>query len=342
MRKSLTYLLVFILVLGTGGCNNPAERETEIYTDSEVPVAGPRPRRISLAASSGVFCDLAEKMREFSGNTIELLIYPDGALGNDGSIITGVRNGTVSMIIGSTSGQGSEVPELALLDIPYLFEDLEQCNQLLKGPLQEWFQPYYNQAGLQLISWRTSGYRMMTTNIPVLQAQDLQALTIRTMENSYHEAYWSALGAEVKEMGFSQVVYALQQGIINSQENPLSTILHSGVASVQEYVVKTDHLPFILAYVMNKELYDSLTPEEQDTLCRFFHELGDQFEKNAEEGRVNSLWECQETYGMEILEPGEELLAVMKEKNQVVIDLLKQNLGEARVNAYLELVEEAK
>ena len=83
----------------------------------------------------------------------------------------------------------------------------------------------------------------MSTNKEVTSFEDFSGQKIRTMENSYHLEFWSALGANPTPMNFSEVYIGLQQNTIDAQENPYEVIVSNNLYEQQDYVVETNHLP---------------------------------------------------------------------------------------------------
>lgn len=103
----------------------------------------------------------------------------------------------------------------------------------------------------------------MTTNKKVENLSDFKGQKIRTMENSYHMAYWKNLGASPTPMTFSEVYIGLQQGTIDAQENPYEVIVSNKLYEQQDYVVETNHLPHLISLIVSEEFFDSLTEKQQ-------------------------------------------------------------------------------
>ncbi|MFZ5966118.1 MAG: TRAP transporter substrate-binding protein [Bacillota bacterium] len=293
----------------------------------------------SVACSGNFPSEQFERIGDFSNQKIKINYYPNGILGDDRTIIKGVQNGSISIMAGAPAGQIEVVPELALLDIPGVFKDIESCNEALMGELFHKFQTYYNKAGLELLSYRTNGFRELTSNRAIYSVEDFKDLKIRTMENPYHEAYWKALGADVISMPFGSIYFSLQQGKIHAQENLLASAFRGNIPEVQKYLIYTHHIPFINTYVMNKKLYDSLSKEEQRILKDFFTYQNDKAVENSESDNKNYKDACIEEYGMQVIYPEETLLQQMEKANEEVIHMLKKDLGAEVVEEYLQIIQ---
>ncbi|MDD6212196.1 MAG: TRAP transporter substrate-binding protein [Clostridiales bacterium] len=330
------------VVLGCCGCGNSAEEskslqsdpigsESELFSEMDYQNAD----MILSLGCSGVTPTQrgAEELWETSNHTIYINTYGNGKLGGDEDLIRSVQDGTLSLYVGATSGVTAVIPEISLFDIPYQYENLEECNRLLKGELFDWFQQFYQKQGLQLISWGAVSFRELTCNTELKSSGDFLKLKIRTLDNEWHKLYWKSLGAKTLEMNYSDVFYALQQGEINAQENPIGAIIGSNFSSVQKYFVMTNHLPFIYTCVMNKELYDSLTEDQRRYITEYFEGLV-QKEIQTDAQVVQMI---RERTDMEIITLDADLKQDMKDHNQVVIDTLKEKLGEDIVEEYLTM-----
>lgn len=102
------------------------------------------------------------------------------------------------------------------------------------------------------------GFRVMSTNKAVNSFADFKGQKIRTMENSYHLAFWKALGANPTPMSFSEVYIGLQQHTIDAQENPYEVIVSNNLYEQQDYVVETNHLPHLISLIVNDEFFKDL------------------------------------------------------------------------------------
>lgn len=328
--------LLGILLCGCGRTAGPevTAEKTSMEAEETAVEEGNEKKELSLAyvAKGGVSY---EDMSEFSGGKLQLNVYSGGALGTEKEMIQGVQAGTISIIACTPAVMTEFVPELAVFDIPGVYSDVEECNQLLKNNLYDWIQQYYNKAGLQLIDIRCTGFRQVTSNRRIDEAENFRGLKLRVMENIYHEAFWQAIGAVTTALDFNKLEYALQQGDVDAQENILSSAVNGGIMKYQDYLVITNHIPYITSYVMNKEIYDSLAEEERDILVQYLHGKSDEALESREDREQELFSVCQDKYGVEIIRLSEAEQVEMRSHNQVVIDLLKNNLGEELVNDYL-------
>lgn len=278
---------------------------------------------------------MAELVAEHSEGGIYCNIYASGRMGGDTELMQAVLSGSISVIELSTSSQTACIPALSLLDTPFLFADQKSCNEMLNGPLLDFFQPYYNEAGLQLLAWGSSSFRQLSSSIPVEQPRDLARLTIRVIDDPYHALFWSSVGAKTVSLPFSDLFYSIQQGAVNAQENPPGVVVNLNIQQLQPYLLLTNYLPHISAVVMNKGVYDSLAPEEQTAVAACFRDYCRmEREENNEQNR-QAIYDQFE----QVTVPGAALRARLEEGAQAVRRQLEADLGEDLTRQFYALIE---
>ena len=112
------------------------------------------------------------------------------------------------------------------------------------------------------------GFRVLSTNKKITEPADFKGQKIRTMENSYHLAFWKSLNANPTPMSFSEVYIGLQQHTIDAQENPYEVIVSNRLYEQQDYVVETNHLPHLISMIVNDEFFRNLSEEEQEIMTQ--------------------------------------------------------------------------
>lgn len=274
---------------------------------------------------------LTEEILEKSNGRIYCNPYLAGQLGRDAELMQAVCGGAISMVQLSTSVQVAQVPELALLDTPYLFSDVASCNKQLSTTLLDFFQPYYNREGLQLLAWNCPAFRELTSNSAVETSSDLSRLKIRILDNKYYRIFWSEVGAEPYNVEFSNLFYAIQQGIVNAQENTSGAATSIHLQKLQKYMIMTDHLPFINAVVMNKAYFDNLSPEDQEAVTQVFWDYVNSTQSASYEQESISDFDY-------VLIPSEELKKTLQDGALAVRKALEEDLGTETTNRFYAIV----
>ena len=275
---------------------------------------------------------LQTSLLEATDGRIYCNAYPDGTMGDDAELLQAVHSGALSVVQASTSVQVTQVPELALLDIPYLFSDPDTCTELLNGPLLDFFQPYYNENGLQLLGWNCPNFRQLTSSVSVTSPSDLQRLNIRILDNKYHRIYWSELGAEPQNLDFSTLFYAIQQGVVNAQENTAGTAISMRFYQMHDYLTMINYLPFINAVVMNKDCYDALSPEDQQTVTQIFA-------GHANTGGNTLTTDILSSYFTNVSTPSGQLKKALEQGSNAVREALAEDLGQDTLDRFYAVLE---
>lgn len=186
------------------------------------------------------------------------------ALGNEREAIEAVQLGTLDMAMSSTGPVPNFVPELAILDIPFLFRDYAHARAVLDGPIGQEMLKKFEPIGIKALAWGENGFRHMTNSkVPVRTPEDLKGLKLRTMENPIHVQAYKGFGIIPTPMAISEVFTALQQGTVDGQENPISVIQSFKFEQVQKYLTLTGHVYSPAFIIMNKGLWDGLSDEDK-------------------------------------------------------------------------------
>ena len=275
----------------------------------------------------------AEEIGKRSGGKITVDCFPASQLGSDRELIEGCQLGTISMVIGATAPQVSFVPTLALFDLPNTFSDIETAKVVLHA-FQPQMEPKYAAASLKLLALYPTVFRYMSSNVEVRKVQDFAGIKIRTMENPYHLAYWSALGAKPTPLAFSELYIALQQKLVDGQENPLDVFQNSKFYEQQKYVIDTKHNVFVATIVMNTKLWESMPAEYRALIDECLAETVDYTISIAQE-RTAEIRRQIEAEGVTVIELGDDVIAAMREKAKPAYDLIRKNIGDEIVDAYL-------
>jgi len=270
---------------------------------------------------------IVEYLSENAPGRFDCEIYPNGQLGVDRENIESVQEGTITMTGQSTPVQVTFVPSAAVFDAPFAYRTIDDAQALLQDEaFISIMDAQYEAAGFKHGCWVVAGYRHMTSNKEVLEISDIKGMKIRTMENKYHMALWTCLGATPTPLASSEIFTALQQGTVDGQENDYGVIVMKDIHSVQKYVTETHHLVAFNSYILNFDWYNSLPADLQavfDEALEYAKQKGDAFSLAS-----------QEKYKQEILDSGvtinyftAEQIGEMKDTCDSVYDLIKNSDG---------------
>jgi tripartite ATP-independent transporter DctP family solute receptor len=210
---------------------------------------------------------MAEEVRQKTNGQVDIKLHPGGALGGDREVIEGVQLGTVDMTVASTSIFANFVPDVQVFDIPFLFRDFDHAQGVLDGPVGKEILAKFDARGFKGLGLGGIGFRQLTNSRrPVTGVEDVKGLKIRTQENPIHLMVWRALGALPTPMAIPEVFTALQQGVVDGQENPIGAIINNKFGQVQKFLTISNHAFTPVALVMSPKAYASLNDAEKKIL----------------------------------------------------------------------------
>lgn len=277
----------------------------------------------------------AEEVEKRSDGSMKITVYPNSVLGGDRELLESCKDGDIPFVVQNTAPQVSFLKDTAVFDIPAVFKTIEEVREHVDDPkFLELIGQVYREGGYELLGYADQGFRVMTTNKKVESVSDFKGQKIRTMENSYHIAYWKALGASPTPMTFSEVYIGLQQGTIDAQENPYEVIVSNKLYEQQKYVVETNHLPHLISLIVSEDFFNSLTKEQQQ-IIREAAETAKQYAREQSDERIASRRETIENSGTEILTLDETTYEEIRELCKPIYEAIEQNVSEEIVKAYI-------
>jgi tripartite ATP-independent transporter DctP family solute receptor len=208
-----------------------------------------------------------ECLAQKSGGKMKLQAFWGNALGNDLTATQALRSGTLEMVITSSSPLVGIVPDLGVFDLPFLFANEKEADQILDGDFGRYISAKMPAANLINLAWWENGFRNLTNSRkPVQKWEDFQGVKVRVMQNNIFLDTFRTLGANAVPMAFGEVFTALETRAIDGQENPFVTIDTSKFFEVQKFLSITNHAytPFMVLY--SKPLWDKLSKDEQGAL----------------------------------------------------------------------------
>jgi tripartite ATP-independent transporter DctP family solute receptor len=202
-----------------------------------------------------------------SGGNIQIKTYLGGQLGGELEILQGLRRGRIQGAGLTSAALASAVPEMELLEIPFLFESNEEADFILDNYLFEPFKKLFEKRGLVLVTWAENGWRDVATKSKVVRTPaDLKGLKIRSQESKVHLGYWKKLGANPVPIPVPEVLSSLQTGLVEGFDNtPLFTLAAELHTAIKHYSVSR-HIYQPAAIVYSKQLWDGLNEGDRKIL----------------------------------------------------------------------------
>lgn len=225
--------------------------------------------RISVSipqnSHQGVAIDtFAKEVEKRTEGRYKIQTFYSSSLGAEREATEAVQLGTQELTFTSTGPIPNFVPEVKILDVPFLFRDYAHARAVLDGPIGQELLQKFDARGIKALAWGENGFRHMTNSKRSVNApEDLKGLKMRTMENPVHVQAYKGFGIIPTPMAFSEVFTALQQGTVDGQENPLSVITSAKFDQVQKYLTLTGHVYSPCVFLMNKGAFDKLSAADK-------------------------------------------------------------------------------
>lgn len=275
---------------------------------------------------------MADQLNAITNGRIQLQTYFNGSMGTDTELCESTQAGDVAFFLGSTAFTANFVPELSVIDLPFLYKDAQQFrNTMDDETVTDFYTEKYQSNGFELIGFFDQGMRQMTSNIKVQSPDDMSGQKIRVMENRLHISIWQALGANPTPMAFSEVYMALQQGTIDAQENPFEVIYANRLYEQQDYVILTNHLPASHNLLVSQVVYRSLSDTDK-ALIMAVGKAAIQYSREQCDARLSDRMDLVAGTGTEIVELPADVLEQLRNKCAGVYDEVRTTYGDQLVD----------
>jgi tripartite ATP-independent transporter DctP family solute receptor len=231
----------------------PAAAQTTIRISHATPATS------HYGVGTQTFCAEIEKR---TSNRYKCQIQPN--VGDERASIEAVQLGTLDATNTSTGPVSNFVPEVGIVDIPFLFRDYAHARAVLDGPIGQDLLGKFTAKGLVGLVWTENGFRHLTNSKrDVIKPDDVKGLKVRTMQNPVHIQAFQSIGVQPTPMAFSELFTALQQGVVDGQENPIPVILSAKFSQVQKHLSLTGHVYSPAVIILSPKLWNSLNDADK-------------------------------------------------------------------------------
>ena len=214
----------------------------------------------------------AEKFKQLvaegTRGQVEVQVFHSNALGATRESLEMVRLGTVDFVLCGVAHVSRFVPEMGTLVLPYLWKDSDTMFGALDGRMGQVLEPLLMEKGFKLVGWWDNGFRNVSNNKrPIRTPEDLKGLKLRTLPTKVHIAFFRALGVSPVPMDWAEVYPALQQGVVDGQENPPGIVYFEKLPEVQKYYSLTRHVNEPGNVLMSAATWAKLPPDIQAAIA---------------------------------------------------------------------------
>jgi len=253
IKSTLMITLSMALIFSIGNIALGADKITIKYGHSD-----------PLTSVHGVAATkLKELLPKYSNGKAELSIFPNNVLGGEQEMFRLVQDGSLEITDGGVNNLTPLAPAVGFCTFPFMFETREQAYAVLDGPVgKELRDKVLKEAKVRILAWLEGGYRYVTNSKrPIRTMDDLKGVKLRIPRNPIMLDAWAAWGAMTVPMAWPEVFTAMQQKVIDGQENPYWVAYVNKFYEVQKYISEIPYIIWLGPMVINEKIYQSYPPD---------------------------------------------------------------------------------
>ena len=259
----------------------------------------------------------AEEVSDLSNDKMKIQVYANSTLGGDRDLLETCSDGDIPFVVQNTAPQVSFMSDLAVFDLPCVFDSLDDCRKKIDDPeFYSLISDVYTDGGYHLLGMADQGFRVMSTNKAVNSFADFKGQKIRTM-----------------------VYIGLQQHTIDAQENPYEVIVSNNLYEQQDYVVETNHLPHLISLIVNDEFFKDLPKDEQEIMTEAA-QLATEYAREQSDARIADKIATIKESGTEIITLSDETRKEIRDASKGVYESIREVIDPAIYNSYMDGIEE--
>lgn len=359
LKKVVSLVCCIVMTLSLAACGSSSSSETkntktestkeEVSSAEEESSSGADVTTFICSHTSaadstkGIFVqEMADWLAE-NTDDLRMEVYPAGQLGVDAENAESVVENTIQMTLGATSNFINSIPNLAVFDGPFAFDSYEQIESAFSdAEFKKALDTALAENGVTTVGLRLEGFRTLFSNKPVTCYEDLENLQLRVMDSKNLVNMWTDLKASVTTVAYTELYTALQQGVVEAQENTsISTLTNYNLYEVTKYATVTKHGFTVDPFMINLEWYNGLTEQQKGELAEAFA-----YAQSTENDPAITEQETHETYvndyGYEVYEFTDEDIEKCREATKSVWDDIAGAVDSDLYNAYLAVIEKYK
>lgn len=325
IEKILAVLVVLIMVFSFVGCGGGSNSDDVKATTF---IVGTETAETSNTAKA--LKNMEEYIETQSDGAIDVQIHYSGVLGSESEMLEQVQmgGGGVNLVLPSSSLFVSYNDKFSIWDIPFLFTSHDAVVNAYKGDLGDEYNSWLEDAGFHCFGIVPTGFRGLSNDKHAVHSpSDMKGLKIRVMESDAYIKTFKMLGANTVTMNYSDVYTALQQRVIDGQDNPPEFTVSSGFYELNKYYTRLNHVMSVMPVVTSSSYWTSLDDNTkaviEDGVVKMVTELSQSF-VDAEEGYIQQMKDA----GVEITELTDSEMKTFVDKVKPLHDSYRKSLGD--------------
>ena len=307
MKKILALALACAMSLSLvacGGSEKPAAStpaaSTPAASTPAAPTSDPVELQIGFTTAEDpsdpyfyIATEMARILKEKSGGTVTLQLFPNGQLGQEREMFEGMQMGTTEMAVMTNSYVSNFIPACGALDLPFIFEDVNHAVEVMSGEFGQSLFTTFEDSGVVPLAWGVGGFRnLVTVGKGVRTPADFSGMKIRCLENNTYMNTYSTFGANPTPMAWSETIPGLQQKTVEGLDASISVLYTGGFADICDYLSLTNQFFAATLICISETEWDKLSAEQQTWLREAAQEaavLQAEFQIQADEDNLANM-----------------------------------------------------
>lgn len=250
----------------------------------------------------------AELIEEKTGGDVTVDLFPNGQLGSEQDTVNNASMGLLDLSVLAINNITPFSPTVGVMTLPYVIQSPEDAKTLTQGEVgKELTENTIRDAGVRILGWAYSGCRRLTNSArPVASPEDLDGLVIRVPKNEIMIAAYQSWGINPNPLAWSETFTALQQGVVDGQDNPYITIDAMKFYEVQDHVTESCYVFSMEPLIISEGKFQSLSPEMQELVLEAGQEATDHSYDYLLDTEASIKERLVEEHGMEITQPAND------------------------------------
>jgi tripartite ATP-independent transporter DctP family solute receptor len=270
----------------------------------------------------------AELVSQKSGGKMKVQQFPGGQLGGDLQNVSALQGGTVDFVVLNTGLLVGLAKETAIVDLPFLFNDPKEADAVMDGPFGKKLHDKVMDKNVVGLAFWELGFRNVTNSKrPITKMEDIAGLKLRVLQSPLFIDTFSTLGANPTPLPFPEVYSALEQKVVDGQENPVTVVADSKFNEVQKHLALTRHIYNPQSVIMSKKVWDQLNPAERKVIQDAAAEATI-FQRQTNRKKSDEALEALKKAGMQVTELPPAEVAKIREKLKPVVAKYAAQAGE--------------
>jgi len=280
-----------------------------------------------------------KRAEELTGGKVKVDVYPNSQLYKDKEEMEALQLGAVQMLAPSLAKFGPlGVKDFEVFDLPFIFNNYDDLHKVTKGPAGKALLAKLEPKGIKGLAYWDNGFKSMSANTPIKTPADLKGKKLRIQNSKVLEEQMRAIKAIPQMLAFSEVYQALQTGVVDGTENPISNFYTQKMHEVQKYMTITDHGYLGYAVIVNKKFWDELPADIRGQLETAMAEATDYANNIAKEKNEQDLEAVKASGKTEVTVLTPEERAAFRSAMLPVHDKMAGRIGKETIDAVYQAV----